>query len=82
MDEQTSQPAEPAIDGTLDQDPQDPTTTITRPEQQKRVRAIGPYHLLEVIGRGGMGEIWLAEQKYPVRRRVALKLIRAGMDTR
>jgi serine/threonine protein kinase len=43
---------------------------------------IGPYHLLERIGLGGMGEVWLAEQKEPVRRRVALKLIKAGMDTR
>ncbi|HWE83308.1 MAG TPA: serine/threonine-protein kinase [Terracidiphilus sp.] len=43
---------------------------------------IGPYRLLEMIGRGGMGEVWLAEQKKPVRRRVALKLIKAGMDTR
>ncbi len=43
---------------------------------------IGPYQLLEMIGEGGMGEVWLAEQKFPVRRRVALKLIKAGMDTR
>ncbi len=43
---------------------------------------IGPYHLLERIGQGGMGEVWLAEQKHPVRRRVALKLIKAGMNTR
>ncbi len=43
---------------------------------------IGPYHLLERIGEGGMGEVWLAEQKKPVRRRVALKLIKAGMNTR
>jgi eukaryotic-like serine/threonine-protein kinase len=43
---------------------------------------IGPYHLLHRIGVGGMGEVWLAEQKEPVRRRVALKLIKAGMDTR
>ena len=45
-------------------------------------RVIGPYHLLERIGHGGMGEVWLAEQETPVRRRVALKLIRAGMHTR
>jgi eukaryotic-like serine/threonine-protein kinase len=43
---------------------------------------IGPYHLLQLIGEGGMGEVWLAEQKEPVRRRVAIKLIKAGMDTR
>ena len=43
---------------------------------------IGPYRLLDVIGEGGMGEVWLAEQREPVRRRVALKLIKAGMNTR
>ena len=45
-------------------------------------RTIGPYHLLELIGEGGMGEVWLAEQRQPVRRRVAIKFIKAGMDTR
>jgi non-specific serine/threonine protein kinase/serine/threonine-protein kinase len=43
---------------------------------------LGPYRLLEILGQGGMGEVWLAVQKQPVRRRVALKLIKAGMDTR
>jgi len=43
---------------------------------------IGRYHLLQRIGEGGMGEVWLAEQKEPVRRRVALKLVKAGMNTR
>jgi eukaryotic-like serine/threonine-protein kinase len=43
---------------------------------------MGPYRLLERIGEGGMGQVWLAEQKQPVRRRVAIKLIKAGMDTR
>src|ERR1700744_485895 len=43
---------------------------------------IDSYQLLELIGEGGMGEVWLAEQKEPVRRRVAIKLIKAGMDTR
>jgi len=42
----------------------------------------GPYTLVERIGEGGMGEVWLAEQKEPVRRRVALKLIKAGMDNK
>jgi serine/threonine protein kinase len=44
-------------------------------------QAIGPYTLMELIGEGGMGEVWLAEQKEPVRRRVAIKLIKSGMDT-
>jgi eukaryotic-like serine/threonine-protein kinase len=43
---------------------------------------LGHYLLLEKIGEGGMGEVWLAEQREPVRRRVALKLIRTGMNTR
>jgi eukaryotic-like serine/threonine-protein kinase len=43
---------------------------------------IGPYRLLQLLGEGGMGEVWLAEQKTPIRRVVALKLIKAGMDTK
>jgi non-specific serine/threonine protein kinase/serine/threonine-protein kinase len=43
---------------------------------------IGPYRLLEKIGEGGMGEVWLAEQERPVKRRVALKVIKHGMDTK
>ena len=42
-------------------------------------RAIGPYQLVEKIGEGGMGQVWLAEQSAPLQRRVALKLIRWGM---
>lgn len=43
---------------------------------------IGPYRLIQEVGRGGMADVWLAEQKYPVRRRVAIKLIQSGMNTR
>ncbi len=43
---------------------------------------IGPYRLLQVLGEGGMGEVWLAEQTQPIHRTVALKLIKAGMDTK
>src|SRR5205814_646724 len=40
------------------------------------------YKLLESIGEGGMGEVWVADQLEPIKRRVALKLIKAGMDSR
>src|SRR5437879_6599094 len=43
---------------------------------------IGPYKLLEQIGEGGMGLVYMAEQQRPVRRLVALKLIKPGMDSK
>ncbi len=43
---------------------------------------IGRYKLLEKIGEGGFGVVWMAEQEEPVRRRVALKIIKLGMDTK
>ncbi len=45
-------------------------------------RRIGPYRILREIGEGGMGSVYEAEQDEPVRRRVAIKLIKLGMDTR
>src|SRR5262249_51625795 len=45
-------------------------------------QSIGPYKLLSILGEGGMGIVYLAEQSQPVRRRVALKVIKLGMDTR
>jgi serine/threonine protein kinase len=50
--------------------------TVTDPVGKPQT--IGPYRLIHVLGAGGMGEVWLAEQTEPVQRRVALKLIRAG----
>ena len=43
---------------------------------------IGPYKILQLIGEGGMGEVYMAEQRKPVRRNVALKIIKLGMDTK
>jgi len=43
---------------------------------------IGPYRILETLGEGGMGTVYLAEQTKPIHRRVALKIIKLGMDTK
>jgi len=43
--------------------------------------SLGRYKLLQRLGEGGMGEVWLAEQTVPVHRQVALKVIKAGMDS-
>ena len=43
---------------------------------------IGPYKILDILGIGGMGVVYLAEQTKPIRRRVALKLIKLGMDSK
>jgi serine/threonine protein kinase len=43
---------------------------------------IGPYKLLEQIGEGGFGIVFMAEQQHPVRRKVALKVLKPGMDTK
>src|SRR5262245_61937403 len=56
------------------------TTEASVPEVAGMV--IGRYKLLEKIGEGGCGLVYLAEQREPVQRRVAVKIIKAGMDTR
>ena len=64
-------------------------TLITRPGAPRDVAVIyerpgariGPYKLLEQIGEGGFGAVFMAEQEKPVQRRVALKIIKLGMDT-
>jgi serine/threonine protein kinase len=55
--------------------------TIEQPAQEVPGTIIGPYKLLQQIGEGGMGTVWMAEQQEPVRRLVALKVIKAGMDS-
>jgi WD40 repeat protein len=57
--------------------------TIDGPALIERLGAvIGPYKLLQQIGEGGMGIVFMAEQTDPVRRKVALKVIKPGMDSR
>ncbi len=62
-----------------------PTAPVTRTESSESLApetTVGPYRLLQRLGEGGMGEVWLAEQREPIRRRVAIKVIKHGMDTR
>jgi serine/threonine protein kinase/tetratricopeptide (TPR) repeat protein len=66
------QPAAAPIAATLDMPPV--TETVGS--------VIGPYKLMEQIGEGGMGVVYVAQQEKPVKRRVALKIIKPGMDTK
>src|SRR5215468_10037980 len=60
-----------------------PEATVTQAEVQETAGAvIGPYKLIEQIGEGGMGAVWMAQQTEPIKRLVALKVIKPGMDSR
>ncbi len=56
--------------------------TIDQPAAEQAGAMIGPYKLIKEIGEGGMGSVFMALQKEPLRRKVALKVIKPGMDTR
>src|SRR5262245_46125979 len=56
--------------------------TLDQPVAERAGSHIGPYKFLQQIGEGGFGVVFMAEQVEPVRRRVALKVIKPGMDTR
>ena len=55
---------------------------ILNKSEPEKSRWIGKYKLLQLLGEGGMGEVWMAEQAEPVRRRVAVKLIKDGNDSK
>ncbi len=57
-------------------------TAVYRPLTEGPGTLIGPYKLLQQIGEGGMGVVYMAEQSKPIERMVALKIIKPGMDTR
>ncbi|MCI0743155.1 MAG: hypothetical protein L0Y72_29355, partial [Gemmataceae bacterium] len=60
-----------------------PQATLAQPDVfESPGMVIGPYKLLQQIGEGGMGVVWMAEQTEPVKRKVALKVIKPGMDSR
>jgi len=56
--------------------------TLDQPITENPGTVIGRYKLLEQIGEGGFGVVFMAEQEQPVRRKVALKIIKPGMDTK
>jgi len=58
------------------------TTVVHGPIEESAGTVVGPYKLLEAIGEGGFGIVYMADQQVPVRRRVAVKIIKPGMDSR
>ncbi|HEY2412747.1 MAG TPA: serine/threonine-protein kinase [Pirellulaceae bacterium] len=66
----------------LEASPQAVLATLAAPAAVAIGTQIGPYKLLEQIGEGGMGVVYVAEQMQPVRRRIALKIVKPGMDTK
>jgi serine/threonine protein kinase len=84
-----SGPGQARADAILEHSPgrDDASSAVSGTEDYRPIAAAGiviarRYALLEKIGEGGMGEVWVAKQTVPVKRKVALKLIKTGMDSR
>src|SRR5438132_476162 len=75
--------AYPKVERFLESPARDPAGTVGEPAGTARPGTlIGPYKLLQQIGEGGMGTVFMAEQTRPVQRKVALKIIKPGMDSK
>jgi WD40 repeat protein/serine/threonine protein kinase len=75
--------AHSGADSLFDHSAASPVATLDEPTlSESPGTVIGPYKLLEQIGVGGFGVVFMAEQKQPLRRKVALKVLKPGMDTR
>src|SRR5262245_4877748 len=68
--------------GPLDRPVGGPRATTAEVPAEGPGALVGPYKLLEPLGEGGMGTVWMAQQTAPVKRLVAVKLIKAGMDSK
>jgi serine/threonine protein kinase len=83
-----SDPAAPAHPGSPEElgssspAPADLGLTLPSRPPHREPERIGPYRILQTIGEGGMGIVYQAEQREPIRRIVVLKVIKLGMDTR
>ncbi len=60
----------------------DQTKTTLPNEPMEKIRIVGNYKILEEIGKGGMGTVYLAQQEKPMKRKVAIKVIKPGMDSK
>ena len=69
------------VNATMESDELPSATATHTVAEAKPASQIGPYKLLEQIGTGGMGSVWVAQQSEPIKRKVAIKLIKAGMDS-
>lgn len=81
MDEDKTRPIDRNAE-TTDSPPRPLDEAFTEPARESVPERIGQYRIVRVIGEGGMGTVYLAEQTEPVHRQVALKIIKLGMDTK
>lgn len=69
-------------EGFMESPPVEAALTVDEPVTERPGSVVGPYKLREQIGEGGMGVVFVAEQERPIRRKVALKVIKPGMDSK